>query len=506
MIPGQLGVGLTGIGHARCRKGETAPPGAGEGAGTLAEQPEEGEGRGAESAEEVAPPTPELGQGRQPRRNQLTRAGNELGQGGDEETDGQLRQQADGQTAEEQEAHRHEHARRRLVGLSRRRGARFAEEGDTEEAGKGDESKGAGQAEDPDQQQRRQAAETLGRESRLQEREIEEPFADQPVERRQGGDGETAADKEGTAPRHALEQPAHLVHIAAAGGMEQAAGAEKHQPLEKGMVPAVQQTAGEGEGGEGRLTVAQGIKTETETEEDDADILDGGVGQAAFDVALQRRHGDAVEGPGPAEEHEDETDFRRRRRQQADDPEDAVDPGLDHHSRHQGGDVTRRRRVGIGEPDVEGKESGLDPETGNGESRQEGGRRLGKLRQAGEIGKGQAAAVNAGADKKSEEKHQRQVGEDEVEPGGLAHLGLPVFKGDEEEGADGHDLPRRQKEDGIGGGDDQEQAGDEDIEEEPVGAEGRGARIILEIADGVNGTEEGEKGDGENEKSGQGIE
>ena len=55
-----------------------------------------------------------------------------------------------------------------------------------------------------------------------------------------------------------------------------------------------------------------------------------------------------------------------------DDADDAVDGGLEHDAAHQGRDVRRRDRVGLGQPDMERDHAGLGGEPEEGEQEGQG--------------------------------------------------------------------------------------------------------------------------------------
>ena len=301
-------------------------------------------------------------------------AGNKLLEGQGQQSQSALGEYADKQTAGQQRSHGAEQKQRRLMRLLGRQTAGAAQQNNPGQAGKGQHGQRTDQAEQTDQQQREQTAETGIQHALLQQTQIDEPFTHQAVEGRQGGDGQTAAEHEAARPGHALEQAAELIHIPRSRGMQNAAGAQKEQPLEQGMIPDVQQAAGKSEEGQRGMPVGLREKAQAQAEKDDPHILNGRVGQTPFDIPLEIGQDNAIEGAGATQGHEHDAGQRQRRWQKAAGAQDAVDPHFHQHSRHQGRHMAGSGGMGIGQPDMQGKETGLDAEAGQGGDKQQAGR------------------------------------------------------------------------------------------------------------------------------------
>jgi hypothetical protein len=138
----------------------------------------------------------------------------------------------------------------------------------------------------------------------VEEAEVDEPLADETVERRQAGNRDRTEGEEPGRPRHRSPESAELTHLAGAGGVQDGAGAEEEQGLEEAVIPDVQERAGEGELPPGGVGVFGGDEGAAETDENDADVFDAVVGEEAFEVVLAEGEGDA----------EDGADARARRR------------------------------------------------------------------------------------------------------------------------------------------------------------------------------------------------
>ena len=133
-------------------------------------------------------------------------------------------------------------------------------------------------------------------------------------------------------------------------------------------------------------------------------------------------------------------------------PDEAVDPGRDEHRRHQRGDAARRRRMGLGQPDMQRDDAGLHAEAEE-EEHEQHARAVGpdttwpassageRLRACGRRQNQEAGDEAAGAD----------VRHDQVEVRGAPAGARFVFGGDERGGRQRHHFPREQEPDhGVG--------------------------------------------------------
>jgi hypothetical protein len=98
------------------------------------------------------------------------------------------------------------------------------------------------------------------------------------------------------------------------------------------------------------------------------------------------------------------------------------------------------------------------------------------------------------------------VGENQVEPGRLAYLRLPVLEGDQKERSESHDLPGGQKQHGIGGREHQDDGGNQQIEEKPVRPQRPGPGVILQIAGRIDRAQQGEQTCRQEKKGRKGVE
>ena len=154
------------------------------------------------------------------------------------------------------------------------------------------------------------------------------------------------------------------------------------------------------------------------------------------------------DGRGGAEDEERVAPGGGRVGDERGDADDAVDPRLDQDARHQRGDVPGSGGVRRREPEVEREDAGLEAEAAEREDEEGGagvrpgdaGRERDELRRARQVAQEREEA---------EEGERRDVRREEVEPSRVARLaGLPVGR-HEEEGREGHHLPRREEEEAV---------------------------------------------------------
>src|SRR5438445_79988 len=115
-----------------------------------------------------------------------------------------------------------------------------------------------------------------------------------------------------------------------------------------------------GEGHGQRQSVGLQRDGETEAREDDADILDRGVGEQPLEVVLHHRIQDAYRGGDAADKQHDHTRRPRRLPQQIEYHADkTVDRDLGHNAAHQRRNMARLRRMGEWKPDMQRHEAGF---------------------------------------------------------------------------------------------------------------------------------------------------
>ena len=183
-------------------------------------------------------------------------------------------------------------------------------------------------------------------------------------------------------------------------------------------------------------------------DEDQPQVLGGGVGQQPLEVG--RRHGlqDSVErGQSTHDEHQQPPPAWAPAEDVEADPQDPVQPQVDHRRRHQRRHVARGLGVCPRQPDVEGDESGLGAEPG--EDQHEHQRPRGCRHPL----RGRTHARERLGPRRSREEHQAEQDRDET---GMCHRGVPdsrlthlrpgpVLGEDEHQGGQGHQLPQHQE-------------------------------------------------------------
>jgi hypothetical protein len=232
----------------------------------------------------------------------------------------------------------------------------------------------------------------------------EEPFADEAVQRGQAGDGQRAGQETGGRPGHAADQAAEQVHVAGARGVEDGSRAEKEQSLECGVVQGVVERGREREEGRRGDLEAPEEEPGAEADEDETDVLDARIGEEALEVVLHERveHADDRR-ERPEADQQGSPPGRPPAEQVQADAEEPVHAELDHHARHEGGDVARRRRVSARQPDVERDDAGLGAEP---QKREQEHRVAGRRRERG--GRRAQIAEVAGHRARREEQEGRE--------------------------------------------------------------------------------------------------
>ena len=151
-----------------------------------------------------------------------------------------------------------------------------------------------------------------------------------------------------------------MLHVAFAGRGQHRAGAEEQQALEQGVVEHVQQRGGQRQRCGKQHAVCLEGECKSETDEDDADVLDRMIGQQPFEIVLHQRIKHAHHGGRSGEcEHDDAPPPGRSAGKIEHDAHEAVDGDFRHHAAHQCGDVARSSGVGERQPDVQRHEAGL---------------------------------------------------------------------------------------------------------------------------------------------------
>ena len=157
-----------------------------------------------------------------------------------------------------------------------------------------------------------------------------------------------------------MDQSAQPLHVALARRGEDGARPEEEQALEYRMIEDVEQRRGRRQRGRPRHVVGGERQPKTQTDEDDADVLDGVIGEQALEIVLHQRMQDAQDRAGAAEEEHDAARPPGGRAHEVEhDANEAVHRDLGHHAAHERGHVAWCGRMRERQPDVQRHESGL---------------------------------------------------------------------------------------------------------------------------------------------------
>jgi len=342
----------------------------------------------------------------------------------------------------------------------------------------------------------------------VEEPEVEQHLRDEAVQGRQGADGGRGRQEEDRRQGHVVRHAAQRIERRGAGLREDVARAEEEQRLEERVVEGVEQ--GPGQTAERHEVVARGLaqRRDAHAEQDDADVLDRGVGQQPLDVVLQRGEDHA---PHARNDAQGQQEVARRAQhgqvaQRRDDAQDAVDARLDHHARHEGRDVRRGRRVRLREPDVQREHAGLHAEARQEDEQQRQGRLRAEIFGQGAERRGAARAVQC--DEADDEQHEAHVHHDEVCEGRAPHLAPLGVVEDQQERRHGHQLPEEEERVAAVGGDDAQHGQRHDRQRRVVQRDvGRGlfAQRVFEVAAGVEHRGDGADRDEQHEEGREAV-
>ena len=326
--------------------------------------------------------------------------------------------------------------------------------GDLVGAGRAEEDRAVefGEGQDDESADQRQCGQSGGgrqhvaaRSDAVEHPEVDQQFGDEAVEGRQGADGRRAREEEDRRERHVLRKPAQRVERRGMGLREDVARAEKEQALEQRVVERVQQ--GARDAAQRDELVARGFaqRGDAESDEDDADVLDRGVGQQAFHVVLHGCEDHAPQARDDARREQDHSGGVQERlfAQRGRHAQDAVDARLDHHARHQGRDVRRGCGVRLRKPDVHREKSRLHAEARQEHQQQRQSRlRAEVVAQRAERGgaAGRVEPYEADDEQHEADVHHNQVGERRAPD--FAPLGVEE---DQQERRHGHQFPEKEE-------------------------------------------------------------
>ncbi len=244
-------------------------------------------------------------------------------------------------------------------------------------------------------------------------------------------------------------------------------GAQEEQALEDRVVDRVEDGGGQGEGREFRRALRVQQQRAADADQDDADVLDAVEGKQPLDVVLHDRVKHAHHGRDRADGQDQQgqpvgaaaDDIDRQ-------PDQAVDPGLDHRPGHDGRNVRRRHRVGARQPGVERHRAGLGREPDRDENQDQVPRHRGQCGR-GKVPGGEvdAPAAPRGEKSKADQDGGRgHVGHSQVQVAGRDDIAGRPEADDQEGGEQGHRLPRQQECESVTRAQDKEDAAQEERE------------------------------------------
>ena len=390
-----------------------------------------------------------------------------------------------------QREHRNPHRASALVGTGRGFRSRFAEEDDAERLRETCRRETADERQTDHEAERRVDDGGLLRDDALERAEVDQELADESVQRRQGADRRGADEEERACPRHALQQSAKTVHIARARRMRHRPRPEEQQALERGVIDHMKKGARESRHRDGQVAVAHAEQSEPESERDDPGVFDRRIRQQAFHIALRQREENAENAGYRADPDQRQPPPGGRRAQECQNAKQAVDSRLDHHARHERGNVAGRRRMRFRQPHVKRHEAGLRSEADDSEEEQDACGRGGRRAERDEIERPRGAPEQ---EKQREQERGADVRGDKIRPPRPAHVILVVFERHKEKGSQRHELPRHEKQRGVSRDHDHDHARNQRIEEEPRSPRGSPAapcrHVLLPVDGGQGGKDE----------------
>ncbi len=279
----------------------------------------------------------------------------------------------------------------------------------------------------------------------VEQTQVDRELRDEAAQGRQGAYRRRAREQQAARQGHVAHEAAQAVEGCGAGLREDVAGAEEEQRLEARVVDGVEQRAGDAAERHGLVSRALAQCRRAQAQQDDADVLDRGVGQQTLDVVLRGREDRAPQAGRGArrEQHEARRAQFGQAAQGGRDAQDAVYARLDHHARHERRDVRRGCGVCLRQPHVHGEEAGFHAESREEEHEERQRAPLGEaVAQRGEVARAARGVEPHEAHDQQRESyvHHQQVGERRAQH--LAPLGVVE---DQQERGHGHQLPAEEE-------------------------------------------------------------
>ena len=321
-----------------------------------------------------------------------------------------------------------------------------------------------------------------------------EELGDEQGERREGGEREQGDDGERCRDGSDLDDALDLVQVAGVVDVLDVTGHAEGERLREAVEDAVQQAGGDTE-----------RATDTQAQRDHADVVDGGVREAALDIVLLK---DAQGGHQDGQRAQDEQERTRigvahRDDGQGVEADDHQHGALEQHAREQRGDRARSLGVRVGQPSVHGEQARLGAKADHDEREREAHEHRVELVGVGHDGGEEGGLMRVGHDIGGVRVDEQRAEQAEGHTGGADHRVLPrrlerllvLVDAHEEHGRQRSGLDRRPGEDDVVG-----QAGEQHRENEQakqrvvlLGALGRHGLLLdidLDIGDGVHAGDE----------------
>ena len=274
----------------------------------------------------------------------------------------------DGEDAEQDAARREIDERGTLVGagifrVGQVRFARPAEKDDGVELDHHVRRQRHGQHECGRGQRNEHVDERLRQARRKQECLQQQPFGNEAVEWRNAGDRQRADEREPGHPRHPVDQATELAEVALLGCMQHRARREKQEAFEKRVVERVIEHCRQRDRGKQRLVVGLEQYRQADPCDDDADVFDRRVREEALHVGLHCGEYHAEQRGRKAQRERDNTPPPELAVDEIEcHAQQSVDRRFQHHAAHECRYRRRRRRVRLGQPNVQRQQPRLGAE------------------------------------------------------------------------------------------------------------------------------------------------
>ena len=417
------------------------------------------------------------------------------------------RHASDEGAAEGQDRHGREHADGRLPDSSRepaRIGAAGrAEKGDPVDLHEAGQGQGADCREDGRRHDRRR--DRLARQpDRPEEAEVYEKLAHEAVQGGKAANGHRADEKEGGGPGHGFRESAHEIDTPRPRAADRRSGAQEKERLEEAVIPDVEEAARQAEDQPIAPMGRAAEHREAEAHHDDADVFDAVVGQEPLKVVLGYREDDSEKAADHAQAEHRAAPGRRRLGQQEDEAHEGIDAHLQHYAGEHRGNVAGRARVRSRKPEMQGHDSGLEPEADQGEE-EEGAQRAYPRGPGGDRPQGEGAGRPFPEREHGEYGQAADMCRYQVDEAGSPALRFPILGRDEEEGRQGHGLPAEYEGQSMLGDEEEDHAGDEDAPEELEPASARGAMRLRPVSQAVDRAQAAHEENGDQEEGAKAV-